>query len=40
MGKFFKRVVVLGAAIGGAVFFWRKRQAPGPDSGPAGGTRP
>lgn len=39
MGKFLKRLIVIGAAIGGVVFFWRKRQEQG-DTGSAGGSKP
>lgn len=43
MGKFIRRLAIIGAAIGGVVFFWRKRQHrhdPGTTGGPASASRP
>jgi hypothetical protein len=40
MGKFLRRLTVIGAAVGGVIFFWRRRQAQGPEGGPAGSTKP
>ncbi len=41
MGKFLKRLAVMGAAVGGVIFFWRRRQGQqGSEGGPTSGTRP
>jgi hypothetical protein len=41
MGKFMKRLAIIGAAVGGFLFFWRKRQGQqGPGTGTAGGAKP
>jgi hypothetical protein len=46
MGRALKRLAVLGAAVGGVVFFWRKKQArdqgmgPGPAVPPTASDKP